>query len=361
LFSCEKEELNLAGRILGNNFSEFAAGTSIDFFSKSLAFFSAGLSYFNKLINIGDFMFLIGLFDDCLGYAGSILESAAWFIEAAPVFNYYEDFIHRKENHSKKTSTTGTAHTVEFINISFKYPNSDSFILRNINFSLSLPEKISIAGRNGAGKTTIIKLLMRLYKPTQGLIKLDGRDIYDYDYADYLSLFSTVMQDFKLFAFKISENISSFDSAINYSLLDYCVQQSDVGSFLGKYPAGCETYISNAYEAGGLEFSGGEQQKIALARAIYKNTASFYILDEPSASYDAEAESRLYSKYRELLGGKASIFISHRLTSCKLSDRILLFENGEIIEDGSYRELMLKNGSYKHLYELQAKLYREDQ
>jgi ABC-type multidrug transport system fused ATPase/permease subunit len=354
----EKEEFGLTDKIFKNHFMESVTGGSVDFLSKLLAFISTGLAYFARQINLSDVTFVIGLYNDYMEYAGSFLESAAWFIKNSSIFNHYKNFMNQKNIYSKKITIREIPHVIEFNNVSFKYPNSDSFILKNVNFRFALPEKVSLVGHNGAGKTTIVKLILRLYKPTQGIITLDGFPIYDYDYADYYSLFSSVMQDFKLFAFKISENIASFSNNMDNDLVSHCIHESGIDSFLGKYPKGRETYISNAYEAEGIEFSGGEQQKIALARAIYKKRASFYILDEPSASYDADAESKLYKKYKELLEGKASIFISHRLTSCKLSDRILLLDNGKIIEEGSHSELMLKKGFYKNLYELQANQYR---
>ena len=173
----------------------------------------------------------------------------------------------------------------------------------------------------------------------------------------FRSLFSTVFQDFTLFAFTVSDNITSFDADANQHLFNRISAETGVADFIGNYPDRYDTYLTNVYSDNGVEFSGGEQQKIALARSMYKDSAQFFALDEPTAAYDADAEYRLYRKYEKMLMGKVSIFISHRLSSCRLSDHIILLDNGEVIEEGSHAELMSHNTQYKHMYELQANQY----
>ncbi|HCL01597.1 MAG TPA: hypothetical protein DHW61_04145, partial [Lachnoclostridium phytofermentans] len=193
---------------------------------------------------------------------------------------------------------------------------------------------------------------------TEGTISLDGKNINEYSDAEYMSFVSSIFQDFVLFAFTVEENITSFNHA-DFDYLDRIAFETGVFDFINKRPHKYRTFISNAYSNGGVDFSGGEQQKIALARSVYKKDASLYILDEPTSTYDADAEYKLYQKYEELLVNKTSIFISHRLSSCKLSDRVILLQDGSIVEDGSHKELMEKEGAYKHMFELQSQQYQK--
>ena len=170
-------------------------------------------------------------------------------------------------------------------------------------------------------------------------------------------LFSSVFQDFVLFAFSVLDNITSFDTNIDKRLFSNIADETGVADFICNYPKGYETYFSNAYSNDGVEFSGGEQQKIALARSLYKENALFFVLDEPTSTYDAEAEYLFYKKYERILFYKTSIFISHRLSSCKLSDHIILLDNGMVVEEGSHNELMNKETQYKRMFDLQANLY----
>lgn len=247
---------------------------------------------------------------------------------------------------------------IECRNLSFKYPGTDDFVLKNINMKFKIGTKMAIVGMNGSGKTTFIKLLCRLYDPSEGEILLNGINIKKYDYLDYLSIFSIVFQDYTMFGFTIGENVamkSDYDKALVKSSLD------KVGFTLklSKMNNGLDTYISHEYDKNGVDVSGGEAQKIAIARAVYKNSP-FIILDEPTASLDPIAEAEIYSKFNELVKDKTTMYISHRLSSCKFCNEILVFDQGNIVQQGSHEKLVKdKNGKYFELWNAQAQYYNK--
>lgn len=247
---------------------------------------------------------------------------------------------------------------VEFRDVSFKYPNSDMWALRHVNLKFKVGEKLAVVGMNGSGKTTFIKLLCRLYDPTEGEILLNGVNIKKYDYDEYMSVFSVVFQDFRLFAFSLGQNVAtstSFDS----ERVKTCLEQAGFVERLASMPDGVNTYLYKNYDKGGIEVSGGEAQKIALARALYKD-APFIILDEPTAALDPISEYEVYSKFNEIAGNKTAIYISHRLASCRFCDKIAVFDHGEIIQHGSHDELVAdENGKYHEFWHAQAQYYTE--
>jgi ATP-binding cassette subfamily B protein len=245
---------------------------------------------------------------------------------------------------------------IEFRGVSFKYPGSDTYALRNVSIKFNIGERLAVVGPNGSGKTTFIKLLCRLYDPTEGEILLNGIDIKKYDYGEYLSIFSVVFQDFKLFSFSLGQNIAA---SVDYdkSRTEGCLAEAGFKLRLAEIPDGVETCLYKDFEEKGVEISGGEAQKIALARALYKN-APFIVLDEPTAALDPIAEAEVYSKFNEIVGDKTAIYISHRLSSCRFCDDIAVFDNGRIIEKGRHDDLVLdENGKYHELWFAQAQYY----
>lgn len=332
-----------------------------DFNIKTLSYAIMGFYCLKNILTLSNFTFVIGLVNDFISYTNSLTSSCKSYVQATSYIEHYFQFMSRSSITTLLKEDSQTIkkdnHIIEFKNVYFKYPNSENYALKGLNFQFQIPTKISLVGHNGAGKSTLIKLLLRLYHPDEGLITLDGKDIFEYAETDYMKHFSSVFQDFILFAFTIAENVTSFDLT-NKKLLNRIILETGVNSFIDNYPDKSDTYISNVFSIDGVEFSGGEQQKIALARSIYKNGASFYVLDEPTSTYDANAEYKLYQKYEELLSQKASIFISHRLSSCKLSDRVILLEDGAIVEDGTHDTLMKRGGKYKYMFELQSKQYK---
>lgn len=246
---------------------------------------------------------------------------------------------------------------VEFRNVSFKYPGAENYSLNNISLKFRIGERLAIVGMNGSGKTTFIKLLCRLYDPAEGEILLNGIDIKKYDYNEYMSIFSVVFQDFKLFSFGLGQNVAA-DLDYNRSRAEECLRKAGFGDRLGSMPEGIDTCLYKDFDENGVEISGGEAQKIALARALYRD-APFMILDEPTAALDPIAEYEIYSKFNEIIGSKTAVFISHRLSSCRFCDDIAVFDNGRIIQRGSHNELVTDlNGKYNRLWNAQAQYYK---
>lgn len=247
---------------------------------------------------------------------------------------------------------------VEFRNVSFKYPGSNNYALQNVNIKFEIGKRLAVVGMNGSGKTTFIKLLCRLYDPTEGEILLNGIDIRKYNYAEYMMLFSVVFQDFKLFALKLGENVAS---KVNYdgSLVLDSLKKAGLTEKLADMQSGIETYLYKDYDKDGVNVSGGEAQKIAIARALYKN-APFIILDEPTAALDPIAEAEIYSKFNDIAGDKTAIYISHRLSSCKFCNEIVVFDEGSVIQQGTHASLVAdESGKYYELWHAQAQYYTE--
>lgn len=245
---------------------------------------------------------------------------------------------------------------VEFRNVSFQYPNTETYALKNINFKFKIGEKLAIVGVNGSGKTTFIKLLCRLYDPTEGEILLNGVNIKKYDYDEYMSLFSVVFQDFSLFSLKLGEVVASgrnFDE----NKVRKCLQKANFGDRLQEMPQGVHTYLYRSYDQSGIEISGGEAQKIALARALYKDSP-FILLDEPTAALDPISEYQVYSNFNAISEDKTTVYISHRLASCRFCNKIVVFDNGHIVQHGSHEELLSDaDGKYHELWNAQAQYY----
>lgn len=245
---------------------------------------------------------------------------------------------------------------IELRNVSFKYPGSDNWSLRNVSMKFKVGQRLAIVGMNGSGKTTLIKLLCRLYDPTEGSILLNGVDIRKYDYAEYISLFSVVFQDFKLFAFNLGQNVAAA-AEYDRERAEECLKKAGFGERLATLPEGTETYLYKGYDEQGVEISGGEAQKIALARALYKD-APFIILDEPTAALDPMAEYDIYNRFNELINHKTAVYISHRLSSCRFCDDIAVFHEGQLIQRGSHDTLLADMGNkYYEMWKAQAQYY----
>ncbi|MBQ7076894.1 MAG: ABC transporter ATP-binding protein [Lachnospiraceae bacterium] len=241
-----------------------------------------------------------------------------------------------------------------FKGVSFKYPGCDEYILKNVSIKFNIGERIALVGLNGAGKTTLIKLLMRFYEPTEGEITLNGIDIRKYDYNEYVSIFAPVFQDFALFDFPIDENIAgSID--VNEVRLKRAIKDAQIEDVIEKLPDKVHTRLGH-HNGEGTGLSGGEKQKVAIARALYKD-APFVIIDEPTAALDPVAEAEVYENFDKLVGNKTSIYISHRMSSCKFCDRIVVLDGGKIAEEGNHKELLAQDGIYAKLYNTQAEYY----
>ena len=245
---------------------------------------------------------------------------------------------------------------IEFCNVSFQYPGSETFALQNISMKFRIGERLAVVGKNGSGKTTFIKLLCRLYDPTEGEILLNGINIKKYDYNEYMSVFSVVFQDYQLFAYGLGENVAT-KTDYDPTLVKRCLTNAGFEERLKELPDGLNTYLYKYFCKQGIDISGGEAQKIALARALYKD-APFIILDEPTAALDPVAEYEIYSKFNEIVEDKTAVYISHRLSSCRFCDTIAVFDQGHIVQHGSHDELIADiNGKYHELWNAQAQYY----
>lgn len=276
---------------------------------------------------------------------------------------WIEDFIQyntmaRVENKGNLTPVFDENSVIEFRDVSFKYPGSDRCVLDKLNLTIHGNEKLSIVGHNGSGKTTFIKLLTRFYEPTEGEILLNGVNIQKYDYEKYQRIFAPVFQDCSLFYFSLAENIV-LDEKFDEEKLRKLGQESGLDTLVEKLPKGYDTQLFKRYDETGIDPSGGEEQKIAIARACYRG-GEMFLLDEPTAALDPLSEYRIYTQFNNMIEDKAAIIITHRLSAVKLADRIAVFDNGRVIEYGTHRELYEKNGIYTEMYDKQAEFYLKE-
>lgn len=247
---------------------------------------------------------------------------------------------------------------IEFDNVSFCYPGSDTYIIKNLNLTIHPAEKLAIVGLNGAGKTTLIKLLCGFYDPTEGSIRLNGVDIRDFNRQEYYQLFSAVFQECSPMEITVAENVAQDYENIDHDCVAACIEKAGLTDMVEKLPKGLNTPVGREVFLDGMLFSGGQVQRLMLARALYKDGA-ILVLDEPTAALDPLAEHDIYMKYNEMTAGKSSIFISHRLASTRFCDRIIFLDNGVIAEEGTHEELLIKNGKYAELFDIQSRYYQE--
>ena len=243
-------------------------------------------------------------------------------------------------------------------NVSYRYPGADKDTLTNVDLTLHPGEKLAVVGLNGAGKTTLIKLICGFLDPTEGRILLDGKDIRDYNRRDYYKMFSAVFQEFSLLAGTIATNVAQDSEGFDMERVKDCVEKAGLRKKIESLKDGYDTYLNREVFEDAMLLSGGETQRLMLARALYKN-APFIVLDEPTAALDPIAESEMYQKYNEMTSGKSSIYISHRLASTRFCDRIIMIADGRIGEEGTHEELLKAGGKYAELYEVQSKYYKE--
>lgn len=257
----------------------------------------------------------------------------------------------------EKPFPSGDTHTITFHDVSFRYPGAKTDALSHVNLTFVTGERMAVVGRNGSGKSTFIKLLSRLYDPTEGSITIDGVDIREIDYTTYLTAFAVVFQDFKLFSLPLGENVGA-GKAYDRDRAKTDLERAGFGERLQKLEQGLDTYLYRDIRDDGTDLSGGEAQKVAIARALYKD-APFIILDEPTAALDPIAESKVYESFDEIVGCKTAVYISHRLSSCRFCRDILVFDEGKLVERGTHEALVTSGGKYAELWEAQAQYYRQ--
>ena len=335
---------------------------------------SSFVAILGALVGFGIYLFigvkgLYGLFGigSLVLYCGSfmqiingIMKMAVTFgktAEMVPLVNYYFEIVNVKDNmaYGVKELDLSDKFEIEFNNVSFKYPNTESFALKNINIKINNGEHLAVVGRNGSGKTTFIKLMCRLYDVTDGEILINGINIKEYSKESIISLYSVVFQDFKIFSTTLAQNISTneeYDKERLYDALDKANIKDRVLKMENKE---C-TYLYKDLDKAGVEISGGEAQKLALARALYKD-APIVILDEPTAALDPIAEHEIYNRFNSFVENKTAIYISHRLSSCVFCDKIAVFDKSKLVESGTHQELLTAGEKYFELWNAQAKYY----
>ena len=305
---------------------------------------------------------------DVLLYAGSVTRAMSdlqTFLATGSEFDYinsylstYEDFIAQPSMAYDGTlpieKRDDGQYEFAFHDVSFSYPGTNIPVLEHVTLSFAVGEKTALVGRNGAGKTTLIKLLCRLYEPTSGYITLNGIDIRKYSYKEYTQAFSVVFQDFHLFSLPLDENIAA-GTEIDEAALQSSLAKVGLTGRVQQLPQGVRTRLYNN-NGSGVDLSGGEAQRTAIARALYQD-APFVILDEPTAALDPIAEAEIYEQFSQMTAGKTAVYISHRMSSCKFCDRIIVLDHGRIAEDGTHDTLLANHGIYANLYETQAQYY----
>ncbi|MBC6607127.1 ABC transporter ATP-binding protein [Hymenobacter sp. BT188] len=315
-------------------------------------------------ISIGQLTFLAGSFARMRGLLEGILSRFSSVAEGALYLQDFFDFfriqprIIRDEAHVVRPFPRPIRVGFQFENVGFKYRNAGKWAIRNLSFTLQAGEKLALVGENGAGKTTLVKLLARLYDPTEGRILLDGHDLREYDPAELRQEIGVIFQDFVRFQLSAGQNLAvgRIEEKENQDRIQAAAAQSLADTVVQKLPAGYDQIIGRRF-AGGVDLSGGEWQKIALGRA-YMRDAQLLILDEPTAALDARAEHEVFQRFADLTKGKTAVLISHRFSTVRMADRILVIENGEFVEIGSHPELLARGGRYAELFALQAAGYR---
>ena len=316
----------------------------------------------NGQISLGDLTFLTGSFRQVRGsLEGILLQFSSLTQEAIYLQDLFDYFAIKPLIHSPRVTRPFPNPIREgfvFENVGFKYTNSERWALRNLSFTLQAGEKLALVGENGAGKTTLVKLLARLYDPAEGRILLDGYDLREYDLMELRRNIGVIFQDYTRFKMSAGVNIAvgDIDERTNQARIETSAQRSLADSVIAKLAGGYDQQLGRSFGKG-VELSGGEWQKVALGRA-YMRDAQLIILDEPTAALDARAEYEVFQRFGQLTDGKSSVIISHRFSTVRMADRILVLENGTLLEIGSHYELLEKDGRYAELFGLQARGYQ---
>ncbi len=312
---------------------------------------------------IGDYSLYTGAITSLATCVSTLISTSATIYEGTLFIDNLIAFMNEKQTVVAATDVPqlvekNIGHTIEFKNVSFKYPGTEKFVLKDINIKIEAGQTVVLVGLNGAGKTTLIKLLTRLYDPTSGEILLDGRNIKEYAIHSLYSIFSIIFQDFGKYAVTVEENIRFGDihKNANKDEIIAAAEKGSVKGYVDSLPRGFDTPLMRIFEPTGMELSIGQWQKLAIARAFYSDS-DILILDEPTASLDPIAEQEIYNQFDMLRENKTTVFVSHRLSSATVADQIIVLENGQVVENGNHRELMELKGKYHKLFSTQAKRY----
>ncbi len=339
------------------------ADLTLAFVRNALAYFFLIQNLFSGGLGVTEFLLLLNVVDGfsrwvsgIMGSFGTLYRQSLDISTVRECLEYEEPFLFEQGLPLKADKRE--SYEIRMENVSFRYPGARKDVLTDINLTLHPGEKLAVVGLNGAGKTTLVKLICGLLDPTQGRVLLNGKDIREYNRKDYYAMFSAVFQDYSLLAGTIAQNIAQREEGIDMELVRQCAKKAGIEEKIESLPEGYGTYLNREVYENAILLSGGETQRLMLARALYKD-APFIILDEPTAALDAIAESDLYQKYNALTRDRSSVYISHRLASTRFCSRIIMIDHAEIIEEGTHQELLRLGGRYAGLYELQSKYYRE--
>ena len=344
---------------------------------KCIVYIYVGLQLLRKTITAGEFTQYISAVELISTSLVSIISALLEIRKNHKLADRYYNFLDICDKEATAislksgmvTEKTASQSGIEIRDVWFRYAEGEDYVLKGLSLYISEGETLSMVGRNGCGKTTLIKLILRLCQPERGVILLNGKNIYEYDYDEYCKLFSVIFQDFKIFSFTVLDNILMEDmpfdpvapklSSKQQHRVDEAIRKADFVSAIEHMPNGIYNYINKNYVIDGYELSGGMQQTLAMCRAYYRD-AGCIILDEPTAMLDASSESKIYENFNSLIGNKTAIYISHRMSSSRFCDHIAYIENGIVQEYGTHDELIHLNGLYATLFQTQAKLFEQN-
>jgi len=314
---------------------------------------------FGRRLSLGDLTMYVSAASQFTATVVSLGQDVIAMLETMSFLEPYMEFMSLAEETAAKGGERleGPVETLEFSHVTFTYPKAEKPVLQDVSFQIHRGQKISIVGLNGAGKSTLVKLICRMYRADSGEIRVNGKDIYTYDYLSYMKAISAVFQDYRLFNFSIAENISCVEQGDEQEI-NRLIDQVGLRNKIDELPEGIYSRFGKEYDEQGIEMSGGQDQKIAIARALYKE-ASMVILDEPASALDPIAEAEIYEKFNSLVEDKTAIYISHRMSSSVFCDRILILDGGRVADFDTHDNLMRKTDSlYYKLFQSQAENYR---
>ncbi|MBQ9086854.1 MAG: ABC transporter ATP-binding protein [Clostridia bacterium] len=361
----QKYYLGMRKLIVRESFWQIAL-TFLSAIVNCLFFGLIAIQVFNGTIQIGDYSLYTGALTSIATTVAGLINVSATVYEGTLFIDNLIAFVKERPTVIPSTDAPasvahGQPHTIEFVDVSFAYPGSDRRVLNHINLKFRPGETVVLVGLNGAGKTTFIKLLTRLYDPTEGKILLDGKDLKEYDPKDLYRMFGIIFQDFGKYAVSVSDNIRFGDirREAEPSEIREAAVAANADDFITRLPEEYNTPLMRFFEPDGIELSIGQWQKLAIARAFYSES-DILILDEPTASLDPMAEQEIFNQFDRLRQDKTTIFVSHRLSSATVASKIVVLEYGELIEEGTHKELMEKKGRYYELFSTQARRYLEE-
>ncbi len=348
-------------KILGKRSMAGVANLLIAFCREGLVYLFLIAGVLGGKLSIGDFALYTGMFVSFSTLMAELIEGVSHIRAQSLMISDYRIFMDipdEEEGAALSLDTEGGC-SIAFEDVSFSYPGSGRKLFEHLNVQIGKGEKAAIVGMNGAGKSTFVKLLCGFYKPDEGRILINGTDISQYSRASVLRLFSALFQEISFFSMSIAENVAlCTKEQMDGRKLEECIRKAGMDEKIHSLERGVDTTLTRKLEPEGVELSGGEYQKMGMARTLYKNGAIF-ILDEPTSALDPLAEEEIYSKFREMTEDRTSLFITHRLASTRFCDRILVFQDGGVAEDGTHEELLERRGEYYRLYSLQASYYQE--